>query len=175
MTVIDALQSEHAVLLPRIEELRTLAEAIDGCEPEAIAHDVDRAYELLVHHVVPHAMAEDHVLYPEVERVMNAPGATATMSRDHVEIERLTSQLETIREALAEGGPLLAGRRIELRRILYALHAVLKLHVAKEEEVYAPLLDAALDAAAAERLFAAMDTAVREAKTSLSAFEHDAA
>jgi len=37
---------------------------------------------------LPHARAEDEVLYPVVEEILGATGATATMSRDHVEIAR---------------------------------------------------------------------------------------
>ena len=52
----------------------------------------------------PHAKAEDAVLYPEVERVTGAPGATATMRREHVEVERLTAELERIRKDIGAGG-----------------------------------------------------------------------
>lgn len=46
------------------------------------------------------AEAEEWVLYPTVGRLMGAPEATATMSRDHQEIGRLIQELETLRPQL---------------------------------------------------------------------------
>ena len=46
------------------------------------------------HHLIPHAQAEDQALYPVVARVMGVPEATATMRRDHVEVGRLTEELQ---------------------------------------------------------------------------------
>jgi iron-sulfur cluster repair protein YtfE (RIC family) len=47
-------------------------------------------------------------------------------------------------------------RRRELQRILYGLYAVIRLHFAKEEELYLPLLDAGLGSAEAAEMFRAM-------------------
>ena len=174
MAVTDPLRSEHALLLPRIEQLRALADDIDGAEVPGLVDRLDSAYDLLAHHVRPHAMAEDRVLYPAVERLLGAPGATATMTRDHVELEHLTGELGEIRDALADGGALLAGRRVELRRILYGLYTLVKLHLAKEEEIYAPLLDARLSDVDAALLFDEMHETALAMKRSIDAFEHDA-
>jgi hypothetical protein len=50
----------------------------------------------------------------------------------------------------------------DLRRVLYGLYAIVKLHFAKEDEVYLPLLDATLTPAAADALFATMGDTARE-------------
>ena len=171
MAATDPLRAEHAALMPRIEELRMLADTIDGKSVAELVPGVERAYDLVEHHITPHAMAEERVLYPAVERLMAAPGATATMTRDHVEISHLLMQLDAIRGALAEGGQLLAGRRRELRRLLYGLHTVIKLHLAKEEEIYAPLLDANLSEAEARQLFEDMHHVAVQMERSIEHFE----
>ena len=51
-----------------------------------------------------------------------------------------------------------------LRRVLYGLYALVKVHFAKEEEVYLPLLDARLLPDEAGALFAAMETTAQAAK-----------
>jgi iron-sulfur cluster repair protein YtfE (RIC family) len=56
-----------------------------------------------------------------------------------------------------------------LRRVLYGLYALVKVHFAKEEELYLPLLDARLSPAEAEHMFADMEKAAKEAKRSLPA------
>jgi iron-sulfur cluster repair protein YtfE (RIC family) len=54
-----------------------------------------------------------------------------------------------------------------LRRVLYSLYALLKLHFAKEEEIYLPLLDIKLTAEEAHSMFEKMEAAAREAKERL--------
>jgi iron-sulfur cluster repair protein YtfE (RIC family) len=153
MGVADPLRTEHAELLPRLEALPVAAIAAEGSEDEVLAA-LDTALVFLRESLIPHAQAEDAVLYPRVEQVMQAPGATATMSRDHVEVVRLTADLERVRDSL-QGAPDPDQRR-ELQRILYGLYAIIRLHFAKEEELYLPLLDAGLGSAEAAEMFRAM-------------------
>jgi iron-sulfur cluster repair protein YtfE (RIC family) len=71
------------------------------------------------------------------------------MSRDHVEVRRLTEQLGWLRSH----GPLFDLEQMRnLRRVLYGLHTLLKVHFAKEEEIYLPLLESHLSEAEAHRL-----------------------
>jgi iron-sulfur cluster repair protein YtfE (RIC family) len=120
-------------------------------------------YEFLATHLIPHAKAEDAVLYPEVERALAAPGATATMRRDHVEVAELAEQLRALEPELA-GEVVSASIERSLRRILYGLHAVIRLHFAEEEEIFIPALEAGLSRARAEELFEAMEAAAARAE-----------
>ena len=151
------LREEHRELLPHVEILRTAADSV-GADTETVSVLVDEALDFLGQHLIPHAAAEDSVLYPEVQRIMGAPEATATMSRDHVEVHRLTEALEAVRarRGAGESGDELDN---ELRRVLYGLHALVRLHFAKEEEVYVPLLEARLSEPEALSMFEAMHRA----------------
>jgi len=159
----EPLREEHRGLLPHIETLLTAADGVDALPAETVRRAVDEAYEFLAAHLIPHAEAEDRALYPVVERVMGAPGVTATMSRDHVEVERLTAELARARERLAAQAPD-AGQASSLRRVLYGLYALVKVHFAKEEELYLPLLDERLSPEEARAMFEAMERAAGEAK-----------
>jgi hemerythrin-like domain-containing protein len=119
---------------------------------------VDEALDFLRQHLIPHAATEDAVLDPEMQRIMGAPEATATMSSDHVEIHRLTETLEAVhrRRGVGQSGDELDN---ELRLFLYGLHALVRLHFAKEEEVYVPLLEARLSEREAFSMFEAMHRA----------------
>lgn len=150
--VMAPLRDEHQELMPHIEALRAAGDAVGTGEALAL---VDQAVEFLVHHLIPHAMAEDQALYPVVQRVMGAPEATATMSRDHVEVHRLTESLGELRVRL-DAGEATDELHRELRRVLYGLYAVVRLHFAKEEEVYVPLLELRLDESEAAAMFEAM-------------------
>ncbi|HYM92052.1 MAG TPA: hemerythrin domain-containing protein [bacterium] len=121
-------------------------------------------YEFLTHHLIPHAQAEDRALYPTVAKIMGAPQATATMSRDHVEVGRLTEELKLLRTRLS-GAAVGEAEAKALRRVLYGLYAVVKVHFAKEEEVYLPILDAHLSPQEAHRMFEAIEEAAKAAKS----------
>jgi hypothetical protein len=112
MGVADPLRTEHAQLLPQLEALPAAAIATEGREDEVLAA-LDAALAFLRESLIPHARAEDAVLYPRVEQVMHAPGATATMSRDHLEVVRLTAALGRVRDSLQ--GALDPDRRRELQ------------------------------------------------------------
>jgi iron-sulfur cluster repair protein YtfE (RIC family) len=163
MTVTQPLRDEHKGLVPHIEALRSVADSVGYVPVEAVRHGVDEAYGFLTHHLIPHAEAEDRALYPVVEKLMGTSGVTATMSRDHVEVGRLTEELAGLRTQLAVG----PGGEVQvkaLRRVLYGLYALVKVHFAKEEEIYLPLLDGRLAPAAADEMFEAMEAAAKTAK-----------
>lgn len=151
------LRDEHRELLPELEVLRVAA---DGIELPSAQDLVADALQFLTGHLIPHAEAEDAALYPVVGRVMGAVRATATMSRDHVEVGWLTQELsETVS---AWRGT--TDERAQARRLLYGLYALIKVHFAKEEEIYLPLLDESLSADEASSMFAAMEAAAATAK-----------
>jgi iron-sulfur cluster repair protein YtfE (RIC family) len=157
MSVTEPLRREHADLLPHLTELDDLASGIDDWRADTTTR-LRAAVEFLQDHLVPHARAEEAALYPLVEELMDAPGATDTMRADHVEIVRRISALAA---AIADVGaaPPTAARAEQLRGELYGLSAILQLHFRKEEEVLLPVLDAGLDADEGTRLFAAMSAA----------------
>jgi hemerythrin-like domain-containing protein len=139
MTIEDELRVEHDHLMVGVESLRHTGDLI-GTVPDRAAQEAgDRALRFLHDHVIPHARAEEDLLYPAVAEVLGTPQSTLTMARDHAEIGLLTGQLE---RALEENDEPMT------RRLLYGLYHVIKLHFAKEEEIYLPLL-AELDEATA--------------------------
>lgn len=151
----DPLRNEHAQLRPHVRLLRDLADAVGELAPPALRAGLADAHAFLAGHLIPHAHAEDRVLYPVVAGLMGAADATRTMSRDHVEVALLTEQLDALRAGLDAGAPD-AQQLKALRRVLYGLHAIVALHFAKEEEIYLPLLDRGLSEEGARELFVAM-------------------
>ncbi len=160
------LREEHKELLPHIEAIRTAADAIGEAPLSELRPQIDEVYDFLAYHLLPHAQAEEAALYPVVGEVMGAPEATGTMSRDHVEVDRLIDELGQIRSSVS-GSTLTVAQIKDLRRVLYGLYTLIKVHFAKEEEVYLPILDARLTPDKARRLFADMEEAAHQAKGAL--------
>src|SRR5512135_2209835 len=161
------LREEHKELLPEIEALRQVADQIGTAPLLTLREQIDAVYDFLAHHLIPHAEAEEKALYPVVVKVMGAPEATATMSRDHVEVRRLTDELGLLRLKIGSA-ELTAAQANDLRRVLYGLYTLVKVHFAKEEEVYLPILDLRLTPATARDLFEKMEHAAHEAKEALA-------
>jgi iron-sulfur cluster repair protein YtfE (RIC family) len=159
--ITQSLRDEHQHLLPHIEQLLVAADSLGEVPAEVVRQQVEEAYDFLRHHLLPHAYAEEQALYPVVGRLLAAPEATATMRRDHVEIGRLTEELGELLPGLSSA-PNEKTQLKALRRVLYGLDTLVKVHFAKEEEVYLPLLDARLSVEEAGDLFKRMGHAAGE-------------
>ena len=160
MTMMMApLHREHRKLLPFIEALRTAADCVGDAPLEVVVDSVDASYRVLTHTLLPHAAAEDEVLYPLVSRAMGAPMATATMRRDHVEVQHLAEELGELRWRLHRTDLLATDLAQSLRRVLYSLYALVSVHFAKEEEIYTPILERSLSIEEADAMFASLTAA----------------
>ena len=165
-SITQPLRDEHQELYLQIEEIRKAGDEVYESLTTSVHAKIEDVYKFLTHHLIPHAKAEEAALYPMVQKVMGAEQATATMIRDHQEIARLTEELETLRvhKSLLSITSLQA---VAFRRVLYGLYALIKLHFAKEEEIYLPLLDAKLTAKEANTMFEKMGAAAKEAKKNI--------
>jgi heavy metal translocating P-type ATPase len=132
--------AEHTKLRPEIARLLTAADALDSSHPAESLAMVREVHRFLVEDLGPHEAAEDAALYPAIARVLGGIDPTGTMSRAHVEIAHLIRRLGSLLADVGVGGPD-EDDIIEMRRVLYGLHAILKLHFAQEDEGYFSLAD----------------------------------
>jgi iron-sulfur cluster repair protein YtfE (RIC family) len=155
----EPLRAEHRELLPHLQALDAAADRVESWDAAEATRELGEIIAFLRGHLVPHAHAEEQVLYPAVESAMGAPGATATMQADHGEIVARIDRLADTAAAVAQRWPDAELAR-QVANQLVGLSAILGLHFRKEEEVLLPVLDASLDADEASALFARMgDTA----------------
>jgi soluble P-type ATPase len=133
------LKVQHDATLAVVEQIRAVA---DGLSTQSRDLASTRALMgRLEAELLPHERADEEVLVPLVARALGTTAATAGLSRTHAEIEhqigrlrRLLGDLQT--EVRSEDV-------IELRRLLYGLYAVLRLHNAMESEGALSLIPAA--------------------------------
>jgi hemerythrin-like domain-containing protein len=159
MSSLEPLRREHRELRPHIEALRRAADQVGDVPPDELDSLLEDSLTFLTHHLVPHARAEEATLYPMVDRAVG-PGATATMWREHEEVLSLTRELAGLQEQLRAGtAPPDAVK--DVRRVLYGLHTLVKVHFAEEEEVYLPVLEEQLTSGEVRDMLAAMHQAAR--------------
>lgn len=125
------LRAEHDAVLPVIEQIRSVADALStrDCDLAPVRTLLDR----LEGELLPHERADEELLVPLVGRALGGTDATAAMSRTHAEIEHQVSKLRRLLLGL-DVDAVQPEDVVELRRLLYGLYAVLRLHNAQEEE-----------------------------------------
>ena len=131
---------EHDELAQVRRMVRQAADTVAGGAGPRSDAIVRRVHQLLTERLLPHEHAEETELYPLLDQVLGSPEGTFTMSRGHVEIERLVRRLG---RHLAETPATVEPDQVDdLRATLYGLDAVLTLHFAQEEEAYFTLATA---------------------------------
>ncbi|MDF3149750.1 hemerythrin domain-containing protein, partial [Streptomyces sp. T21Q-yed] len=134
--LIHRFAAEHDDLQDVLEAVRSAADRLsDSPGPEALAV-VREVHRLLTERLLPHEYAEEHQLYPALAPTLGGPEATATMSRAHVEIDRLAHRIAMHLTLVGPDGNLAPEQLDDLRACLYGLHTVLRLHFTQEEENY---------------------------------------
>ncbi len=133
--LIRRFSTEHEELRADLATLREAAEALVVGRDDALPL-LQRADEFLQRVLLPHEHAEEGTLYPALAKPLGSVEATATMSRMHVEIDRLAQRLHDQASDVVAAGTVAEGQREELLACLYGLHALLTLHFVAEEESY---------------------------------------
>ncbi|MBO1075779.1 heavy metal translocating P-type ATPase [Roseomonas marmotae] len=128
---------EHAGLRQLTSSLREAAEAV-GTRPD-ILPALTALEQKLRQELLPHQDAEERTLFPEAAQRLGGRDPMAPLIRMHAEIEGLVDQLGMLLRIAARdhGGQALP----ELRRTLFALEALLSLHLVLEEGMLEGLSD----------------------------------
>ncbi|MFF9481870.1 heavy metal translocating P-type ATPase [Streptomyces sp. NPDC014733] len=134
--LIRRFAAEHDDLQDVVVSVRDAADRLSDSPGPTALGAVEETHRLLTERLLPHEYAEEHELYPALAPTLGGPEATATMSRAHTEIERLSRRIATHLELAHADGGLSAEQLDDLRSCLYGLHTVLRLHFAQEEENY---------------------------------------
>lgn len=134
------LESAHRSLRPRIAELAALAARLDTLPPREALRALEEVREMLERELLPHEHEEQEAAYPVIAGMLREEDPTGPLVQTHHEIRRLVRLFGRLVDRLPSEG---AGPEElhDLRRVLYGLHAILGLHFAQEDELFA-MLDA---------------------------------
>jgi hypothetical protein len=145
----------HERLMAHVDQMPALGDLIGSAPHDELKPRLDEAAAFLTGLLVPHMEAAERNLYPELERMLQNRHSMTPMKREHAEIRRLVDDLVLVQTDLGKG-QLGTGRTVALRRVVFRLYALLKIHLA-EEQLYLGIIDHGVSAQAADALAAAME------------------
>ena len=134
--VAERFREEHRLFAPELQRIRSVADRLETLSPDEARTELEAIRSFLVDRLPRHEEEEEAAVYPVVARLMGGEDPMASMARAHVEISHLTRVFRSLVDDLPAGvpGP---DDLMDLRRVLYGLQAILRLHFAQEEEAYA--------------------------------------
>jgi heavy metal translocating P-type ATPase len=134
------LRHEHRDLEPVLKGIRPLADRLGDMESPTALGELESIRAFLVDELVPHEREEDRDIFPLLAKAVGSDDVTAGLHRTHTEIFHLVRSIDRLVRELPEAGP---GPEdlTDLRRLLYGLDAILRLHMAQEEELFLSFAD----------------------------------
>jgi iron-sulfur cluster repair protein YtfE (RIC family) len=145
----------HERLLVQIDRIPAIADQLLVSPFDQVRPSIDDLNGFLGRTLLPHVEASERTIYPELERMYQNRHSMTPMRREHEEVRRMVAALASLTDEI-ESGHRSVGRTVSLRRILFQLYALLKIHLA-EEEAYLRIVNHGVDADAADLLGRAMD------------------
>jgi iron-sulfur cluster repair protein YtfE (RIC family) len=133
MRPTEPFRQEHEALLSHIEHIGQAAREVarlDRGERELV---VGRIVDFLRGTLVPHAQAEEEVLYPAWAKLVGFADAAVPMVHDH---QAIVARIERLEQAEIDDLD-------TLQELLYGLYALISVHFRKEEDIQLPAFDAA--------------------------------
>jgi iron-sulfur cluster repair protein YtfE (RIC family) len=137
MRPTEPLRREHAELLEDTQHLVAAAREMPRLSEDERESMRGRILSFLQDTLMPHARAEEKVLYPEWAELVGFADAAIPMVHDHKAIVARIYQLANASVSDVD----------HLQELLYGLDALISSHLRKEEELQLPVLDAHPEAA----------------------------
>jgi hypothetical protein len=127
-------QDHQGRLEGQLERIPRLADALaEQPLPDDVALRFLDLQAFIAETLRPHMQAVEERVYPELERLMQARHSMAQMRREHRDLESLLASLGEYRVPRGSAS-LEAATTVRLRRVLYRVYALLKVHLAEEAE-----------------------------------------
>jgi len=129
----------HERIMEHVDRLPALANEITTVDIDTFARDFEVECQFISTQLVPHIEAIETTLYGELDRLMEHRHSMDPMREEHARLRGLFEALCHYRQAI-ERGQFEGEEAIGLRRVLFRLYSLLKVHLA-EEELYLGVID----------------------------------
>jgi hemerythrin superfamily protein len=123
--------ADHQLIAQTVERVASVADHVADS-----SHDLNAVKDLIAElerDLIPHELSEETQLLPMMSGALGGSEALIGISRTHAEIEHQVLILRRLVTGMGSG-PVDPDDVLELRRRLYVLYGVLRLHNAQEEE-----------------------------------------
>jgi hemerythrin-like domain-containing protein len=145
----------HERLTHHLDAMPAVGDLVGAAPVAELRPRVDEVAAFLNGLLLPHMEAAENTLYRELERMLQNRHSMTPMRREHDEIRQLVAELVRLQLRLGAGA-LHTSDAVALRRVIFRLYAMLKVHLA-EEQLYLGVIEHGVSAESAEKLAAAMD------------------
>ncbi len=145
---IARLRGTHQALEDVLNRLRTTADQLPTYTPAQATAALGELDDLVRERLLRHERHDDDVLYPTIERALGGDDPMASMHHTHRAIQQFGALLHGMVGDLSSEGPDPVAIN-DLRRLLYGLEAIARLHFAQEDELYHALAEPRRGAAGA--------------------------
>jgi len=145
----------HARLLHHVDAMPAIADSLLVATTADAHRSLADTATFLTGTLLPHVESSEQTVYPELERMFQNRHSMAPMRREHAEVRRLVAEYVAL-VGTAGSGPVTLGRSLAIRRVMFQLYALLKIHLA-EEEAYLRIVEHGLTTDVADVLAAAME------------------
>lgn len=145
----------HERLLHHVDQMPGMADAMLTARTQEVLTSLTEMTAFLTGTLIPHVEAAERTMYPELERMFQNRHSMAPMRREHAEIRKLVTTLAGLAGQVGEG-QLTLGRTLAIRRVMFQLYALLKVHLA-EEEAYLRIINHGVATDVADVMAVAME------------------
>lgn len=157
-STLPRVSHEHHERLARhVDAMPAVGDLIGTVGVAELAPRVDEMCSFLTDLLVPHMEAAERALYPELERMLQNRHSMTPMRREHAEIRDLVDDLARRRTGVDQGR-LTVADAVALRRVVFRLYALLKVHLA-EEQLYLDIIKHGISDEVGETLASALEHA----------------
>ncbi len=153
-TLPQTAHVHHERLLERVNRIPDIADALLTTSPDVAQASLRDLRGFLEGTLLPHMEAAERALYPELERMFQNRHSMAPMRREHARIRELITEFGALVDE-GEGHVTLA-RTLSIRRVLFHLYALLKVHLA-EEDAYLRIIEHGVTDDVADAVKAALE------------------
>ena len=151
----QAAHEHHERILAHVDRMPEMADALLTAHADDAKVEVASLFAFFEGTLLPHIDAAERSVYPELERMFQNRHSMRPMRNEHDEIRRLVGEFGKLSADVREGRMSL-GRSLALRRVMFRLYALLKIHLA-EEDAYLRIVERAGGSDSSEAIAAALE------------------
>ena len=131
----QALHHEHEVLQQSLDQLRSIADALDDTRGQETVNLIAKAHTIVEETIVTHERGDETNVYPRLRPFLADSHGLSAMSRAHREILHLARLLARLTDGLR---PEDVDKYLvrDAQRVIESIEALVRIHNAQEEDIY---------------------------------------